>query len=164
MERMAPSIEQAKTLRAAGLETVEELMYADLRARGWEKADAFYAVYRDLYDKYPKKEVDKIIKEMEHTPAIIRRMDDKKEMPGACLGDAELAKETSKEKILSDLVIARRKMKEGTKEWADTTKMIGDYARIKQDDIKTDEQPIRYFLPVKYPTSCDKCLLKDKKR
>lgn len=164
MKRLSPSIGQTKIFEETGLETVEDLMYADLRASGWDKWDAFYAVFRDEPGEYTKKNTEKVIREMEHTPAIVRRMNRNKGGEAARLGDAELARETSKEKILSDLVIARRKMKEGTKEWAETTKMIGDYARIKQDDIKTDERPIRYYLPVKYPTSCENCLLRAKKK
>ncbi len=165
MERLAPSIAQTKIFKETGLETVEELVYADLRAAGWDRADAFYAAYRDSFTSYPKRELDKMMKRMDSDPRITSRMDSfaaKDEEPR--MGTADLARETSKEKILTDLVIARKRMKEGTKEWAELTKMIGDYAKIKQDEIKTSEEPIRYFLPVSMPTSCKDCIIGMNKR
>lgn len=59
----------------------------------------------------------------------------------------ELARETSKEKILTDLIIARRKLKEGTKEWGDYTKMIAEYSKIKQDDIQVEDTTVHIYLP-----------------
>lgn len=144
-------------MNKTGIETVEELMYADLRRVGWDKADAFYAAFRHIYSTYPKREQMKVMTRLENDPKIKARI-------AGSTGEKEisleaLAKETSKEKILSDLVMARKRMREGTKEWAETTKMIADYAKIKQDEIKTDEQPIRYFIPVHYPRRCRDCLI-----
>lgn len=155
--RLQSSASQRQVLDKTGISTVEELMYADLRRAGWAKSDAFYVSFRHLYSTYPKGEQMKIMTRLENTPSIKARI----------AGDTgekeisleELAKETSKEKILSDLVMARKRMREGTKEWAETTKMIADYAKIKQDEIKTDEEPIRYHLPVHYPTRCQDCLI-----
>lgn len=161
MERLAASTVQTKMLRESGIQTVEELMYADLRGCGWDKYDAFYAVYRNSYASYKKSDVDKMIRGMEKDPCISRRIKKSPEPSDnkARISASELAWETSKEKILSDLVIARKKMGEGTKEWAETTKMIGDYAKIKQDNIKTEEEPIKYFLPANMPTSCKDCII-----
>lgn len=139
-------------------------MYADLRRIGWDKADAFYVSFHHLYSGYAMREQNAIMKRLEADPNISRRIigekkDDERMTP------AELARETSKEKIISDLLKARKRTREGTKEWADYTKMIADYTKIKQDDIKVDEQPIRYYLPVNYPTSCKDCLIyKNKER
>lgn len=155
--RLQSSAMQRQILNKTGIETVEELMYADLRRAGWDKADAFYAAFRHLYGTYPKRDQAKVMARLENDPKIKARMAGSTGEKEISL--EELAKETSKEKILSDLVMARKRMREGTKEWAETTKMIADYAKIKQDDIKTDEQPIRYFLPVHYPTSCKDCLV-----
>lgn len=155
--RLQSSAIQRQILDKTGISTVEELMYADLRRAGWDKADAFYASFRHLYGTYPKRDQMKIMTRLENDPKIKARMagsDNNKE-----ISLEELAKETSKEKILSDLVMARKRMREGTKEWAETTKMIADYAKIKQDEIKTDEQPIRYFLPLRYPSRCKDCLI-----
>lgn len=133
-------------------------MYADLRRVGWDKSDAFYAAFHDLYSDYPMSQQKKLLKSFEENPAIQARI--AKTVDGeSMLSLDELAKETSKEKIISDLIIARKNTKPGTKDWADYTKMIADYTKIKQDDIKTDEQPIRYHLPVLYPRTCKDCLI-----
>ena len=160
MDRIAASTAQKKMLKESGIRTVEELMYADLRSCGWDKYDAFYAAYRDNYVTCTKTEIDKVTRKMDKDPCISRRIKKNPEpSSGGLISAAELARETSKEKILSDLVIARKKMGEGTKEWSEITKMIGDYAKIKQDNIKTDEEPIKYFLPANMPTSCKDCII-----
>lgn len=73
------------------------------------------------------------------------------------LSPEELAKATSKEQILTDLIVARRKMKEGTKEWTEQTRLIAEYARIKQDELQTEDTTVHYFLPLNYPTNCQSC-------
>ena len=71
----------------------------------------------------------------------------------------ELAKATSKEKILKDLVLAQRKAKYGSPEWLKIVAAIADYNKIKQDEIDTDNNTVMYYLPVSYPTRCSDCLL-----
>lgn len=153
---------QRRIMEKTGISSVEDLMYADLRHVGWDKGDAFYAAYRHLYSKYKMPEQRKIMAAIEADPAVKKRIEGERETEKRLTGE-QLAVETSKEKIISDLIIARKAMKPGTKEWGEYTKMIADYSKIKQDDIKTDEQPIRYYLPALYPTSCKDCLLKKKK-
>lgn len=158
--KLQSSAIQRDILDKSGIGSVEELMYADLRHSGWDKSDAFYAAFRDYYDfeDMSKSQQAKLMKALESTPAIQTRI--AKTVDGEnMLSLDELAKETSKEKIISDLIIARKNTKPGTKDWADYTKMIADYTKIKQDDIKTDEQPIRYHLPVHYPRTCRDCLI-----
>lgn len=71
-----------------------------------------------------------------------------------------LAKETSKEKILSDLIVARSKVRPSSKEWVELTKLLGDYARIKQDDIDNGkERTIHFYVPTSVPLSCGSCPL-----
>ena len=72
----------------------------------------------------------------------------------------ELAKATSKEKILSDLVIAQRRQKQGSPDWLKTTALIADYNKIKQDDIQVEDTTVHFYLPKNYPTSCKDCLLR----
>ena len=75
------------------------------------------------------------------------------------LSPEELAKATSKEQILTDLVIARRRMKEGTKEWTEQTRLIAEYARIKQDELQTEDSTVHFFLPCDFPTGKNDCVL-----
>lgn len=162
-QRLSPSAKQREILKKTGIGTVEELIYADLRRVGWDKADAFYAAFHHLYSAYPLKDQKKLMASFDADQSIKDRIagpDPGKEI----LPLDELAKATSKEKILSDLLKARMRTREGTKEWNDLTKMIADYAKIKQDEIKTDEQPIRYFLPARYPKSCKDCLINKNKK
>lgn len=156
--RLQASAAMRNTMDKAHIGTVEELIYADLRRIGWDKSDAFYVSFRHLYGTYTKSQQTQVMNSLENDPDIKARIAGFKEGKDVIPLD-ELAKATSKEKILSDLLIARKRTREGTKEWNDLTKMIADYAKIKQDDIKTDEQPIRYHLPVHYPRSCKDCLI-----
>lgn len=166
MERLQTSARQRELLERTGLSSVEELMYADLRRSGWEKGDAFYAVYRDSFSAFSKGQQRIMIKKMEESPAIKARMNQNGENDnkGKKMSIEELAKETSKEKVLSDLVMARNKMAEGTKEWIDTTRLIAEYAKIKDESTKIDKQLTRYYLPAKYPRSCKDCLIYINKR
>lgn len=159
--RLQPSTIQKKILNETGISSVEELMYADLQRIGWDKGDAFYVAFHHIYCNYTPAEQRRAMKEIDSREPIARRVAERSVSEGGVsISAEELARETSKEKILADLVRAKRGMKEGSKEWAETTKMIADYSKIKQDNLKTDNQPIRYFLPVAYPKSCDDCLLK----
>lgn len=162
-QRLSPSAKQREILQKTGIETVEELIYADLRRVGWDKGDAFYAAFHHIYSDYPMKDQRKLMASFESEPSIRDRIAGPD--PGKDIIPLdELAKATSKEKILSDLLKARKRTREGTKEWNDLTKMIADYAKIKQDEIKTDEQPIKYFLPARYPSSCKDCLIYQNKK
>lgn len=156
--RLQSSITQREILNKTKIKTVEELMYADLRRVGWDKADAFYAAFRHLYSAYPLSQQKKLMSQLESDQHIKARIAGAEEGKNKISGE-ELSMETSKEKILSDLIVARKSMKLGSKEWGEYTKMIADYSKIKQDDIKTDDRPIRYFLPVRYPRSCSECLI-----
>lgn len=154
--RLQASAVQKELMEKTKIGSVEELMYADLRRAGWGQSDAFYAAFHHIYSSYPLGQQRKLMKQLEQNPYIKARIAlvDKDK-----LSSSELATETSKEKVLSDLVLAKRRTKEGTKEWIDLTKMIADYTKIKQDDLKTDDQPIKYFIPVKYPRRCEECLI-----
>lgn len=155
---MQSSAIQRKIMEQTGIKSVEDLMYADLRRAGWDKGDAFYAAYHNIYSGYKLSDQRQIIAKIESDTAIAARISGMKNGEKKISGE-ELAMETSKEKILSDLIIARKSMKPGSKEWGEYTKMIADYSKIKQDEIKTDDKPIRYLLPVHYPKSCKDCLI-----
>ena len=162
--RLQPSTAQKKILNETGISSIEELMYADLQRAGWDKGDAFYAAFHNIVCNYTQAEQRKVMKEIDAREPVARRVSTRSVTEGGLsISAEELARETSKEKILADLVRAKRGMKEGSKEWAETTKMIADYSKIKQDNLKTDNQPIQYFLPVAYPKSCKDCLLRENK-
>ena len=66
-----------------------------------------------------------------------------------------LLNEISKEAMLKDLAKARKKMTFGSKEWLDTNKMIADITRMKQEEVKTEDNTVHYFIPL----TCHKCSL-----
>ncbi len=163
-ERLQASASMRAVMEKTGIGTVEELIYADLRRMGWSKSDAFYVAFGRIYRSYTMVQQRKLLNEYETKPAIVARINNSVDAGAGTIPLDELAKETSKEKILSDLLVARKRYKSGSKEWTDLTKAIADYAKIKQDDIKTDEKPMRYFLPVHYPTRCQDCLVYQQKK
>lgn len=158
--RLQTSAALRDVLEKTKISTVEDLVYADLRRAGWNKSDAFYAAYWHIYSDYPMITQKQFLKHVEDDPNIKARINDSDNK----LSRTELTNETSKEKVLTDLVLAKRRTREGSKEWIDLTKMIADYTKIKQDDIKMDDTPIRYYLPVKYPRRCDECLIYQQKK
>lgn len=151
------SARQKDVLSETGINSVEKLMYADLRAAEWSKEDAFYVTYREQCANYNRTELNRFIKELEADQAIKDRIAGKRRSNE--ITPEALAKATSKNQILSDLLKARKHTQPASKEWSDLTKMIGDYARIKQDDLKETEEQIKYYIPVKYPRSCADCLI-----
>lgn len=155
--RFAISASLRQELDNTKIGTVEDLMYADLRHMGWTKQDAFYVSYHHVYGSMSITQQNRIATKIESNPYIKARIDNIRDK--TMLSPDEIAKETSKEKLLSDLLLARSRTKSGSKEWIDITAKIADYAKIKQDDIKTDDQPIRYHLPVHYPRTCKDCLI-----
>lgn len=62
--RMQQSASQRRILEQTGIKTVEELMYADLRKIGWDKSDAFYAAFRNLYYSYPRSEQNALMRQL----------------------------------------------------------------------------------------------------
>lgn len=148
--------------RAYGMADVHYLIYADLRACGWTMRNAWMVAFNGYGTTWAKDALEKEMNRLESLESVQKRI---QEVTGARTSEKEdltpeeLAKETSKEKILKDLVIARRRYKEGSKEWTEQTKLIAEYSRIKQDDIQVEDTTCHFFLPHSYPTCCDDCLI-----
>ena len=157
------SIKANKLKKKYGMAETEYLVYADLRACGWSIEDAWNVAFQNEGVTWPADELKRQQNKLESLDSVQQRMADTrgdtkdKKIADAELSAEELARETSKDKILADLVIAKKKMTQGTKEWIDTTKMIGDFTRIKQDELQTEDTTIHYFLPISFPKSCDEC-------
>lgn len=138
------------------------LIYADLRACGWTIDNAWNVAFNGEGATWSNAMLEREKKKLESLESVQKRIEeirgmrteDKEE-----LTPEELARATSKEKILTDLVLTQSRQKKGTKEWQETTKMIAEYSRIKQDDIQTEDTTIHYHLPVNYPNRCSDCLL-----
>lgn len=143
-----------------GMKSPEYLIYADLRAAGWSQRDAWMVAFQGTGLSWDKAELEREMNKLESLDSVKKRIADTQ---GKAIEDKlspeELAKATSKEQILTDLVVARKKMKEGTKEWTEQTRLIAEYARIKQDELQTEDSTVHFYLPVNYPNSCSECLI-----
>lgn len=159
-------IYQPKTVKLAKeLElNPDEMAVIDLIAAGWDKDEAFKLVYRVgfAWDKAAlNSEVKKIL---EKEGAKKRRRKTKKALDKETVEDAEMSQpvaemnfmdKVSKENTLRELVRAKEKMELGSKEWLETTKMIADINRLKQDEVKTEDTTVHFYLPLQ----CHQCSL-----
>lgn len=155
---LSPAI--IKRAKSYGMKATEYLIYADLRAAGWPQRDAWMVAFQGKGVTWTKAELEREMNKLEALGSVQRRIADTQgTKSGEGLSPEELAKATSKEQILTDLVLARRRVKEGSKEWGDYTKMIGDFTKIKQDELQTEDTTVHFYLPANYPDSCANCLL-----
>lgn len=146
-----------------GLKDARYLCYAAMRAAGVGINDAWNLTFQNAGLTWDKNRLKAEQQKLEGLDGVQKFIADIKKVNGGGEGDDmsadDLAKATSKEKILSDLLKARALTKASSKEWIDITAKIADYARIKQDEIKEEDSTIHYFIPVNYPTSCKDCLI-----
>lgn len=147
-----------------GLKDARYLCYAAMRAAGIGINDAWNLTFQNAgltWDKNRLKAEQQKLENLDGVQQFVAEL--KKERENKSQTDEisadDLAKATSKEKILSDLLKARNLTKPSSKEWIDITSKIADYARIKQDEIKEEDTTIHYYLPVNYPKTCKDCLL-----
>ena len=148
--------------RTYGMADVHYMIYADLRACGWSMRNAWMVAFNGQGTNWTKEMLEKEMNRLESLESVQKRIEEvtgKRTSGKEDLTPEELAKETSKEKILKDLVIARRRYKEGSKEWTEQTKLIAEYSRIKQDDIQVEDTTVHFHLPVSYPNRCEECLI-----
>ena len=61
----------------------------------------------------------------------------------------------TKEETLKGLIIAKSKMKAGSKEWLDATKLIADLQQMKKDIVEEEDTTVHYYLPL----TCNRCSL-----
>lgn len=155
-------LKQAKQLKMA---SPEYKIYADLRAAGNAMRDSWAIAFQGKGFNWPKDTLEREMNKLESLESVQTRI---AEVQGKKIENEhsedltpeQLAKATSKEQILKDLVIARSKIKNtSSKEWADYTKMIGDFAKIKQDELQTEDTTCHFYLPINYPTGKNDCLL-----
>lgn len=147
-----------------GLKDARYLCYAAMRAAGIGINDAWNLTFQNAgltWDKNRLKAEQQKLENLEGVQLFISELKKERENKSQIeeISADDLAKATSKEKILSDLLKARNLTKPSSKEWIDITSKIADYARIKQDEIKEEDTTIHYYLPVNYPKTCKDCLL-----
>lgn len=148
--------------------SAEALAFADLCAVGWEPTDAYIVAYRKgatWVKKALKDEVEKILQNQPVKDRIAetkRVLSDRQKEAIMNVASDERNKVVgsalSKEQMLYDLQVAKTNMVVGSKEWIDTNKLIVDVTRMKQEEVKQEDNTIVYHLPVSYPTGCHDCL------
>lgn len=154
MEGYSLSVNAIKRSKSYKMAVPEYLIYSDLRAAGWTQHDAWAVAFQGKGLNWTKAELDREMSKLETLDSVQNRIaelrGEKKEKDKEGLTPEELAKETSKETILTELILSKRKMKEGSKEWIEQVKLIADYSKIKQDELQTEDTTIHFFLPERY--------------
>ena len=148
--------------RTYGMADVHYMIYADLRACGWTMRNAWMVAFNGYGVNWTKDMLEKEMNRLESLESVQKRIEEvmgKRTSEKEELTPEELAKATSKEKILSDLVIAQRRQKQGSPDWLKTTALIADYNKIKQDDIQVEDTTCHFYLPLSYPNRCEDCLI-----
>lgn len=85
-----------------------------------------------------------------------------KALQGAALATSEDTDNRSKDDVISELNRLANQVKE-PKERATILMKLADLQNMKDEPTEQEkelEQKIRYHLPVRYPTSCDDCLIR----
>ena len=148
--------------RTYGMADVHYMIYADLRACGWSMRNAWMVAFNGQGTNWTKDMLEKEMNRLESLESVQKRIEavtggrtsDKEE-----LTPEELAKATSKEKMLKDLVLSERKAKYGSPESLKIVAAIAEYNKIKQDDIQVEDTTVHFFLPENYPNRCEDCLI-----
>ena len=146
----------------------EELAFADLIATGWPVEDAWAAAIRKGLT-WPKRQLKEEQEQLHQSPAVQERIAatrnvltsrQKEAISKASKSERAqvIDRATSKENMLFNLQTALDNMTVGSSEWMKTSQLIVDVTRMKQDEVKQDDNIIHYHLPVQYPTGCKDCL------
>lgn len=145
----------------------EELAFADLLALGWPPEDAWACAIRKgvTWTKAAKKEAlmelmenEGVKKRMGVTKgASLKTRTEQKKKDKDLNGKALLERATNKETKIIELQ-AKLEATHDTSEWLKINQQIIDVTRMKQEEVKRDDNTIHHFLPVQYPTGCQDCL------
>ena len=154
-------LKQAKQLKMA---SPEYKIYADLRAAGNAMRDSWAIAFQGYGFNWPKDTLEREMNKLESLESVQTRIAEvqgkkAKNENAEELSPEELAKATSKEQILKDLVLAQRKAKYGSPEWLKIVASIADYNKIKQDEIDTENNVVHYYIPLSMPRCCEDCII-----
>lgn len=158
------SVDTYKKAKALKMKDPRYYIYASLRGSGMSMRDSWAIAFQGYGFNWPKGELEREMNILESQESVQNRIAEvqgkkAKNENSEELTQEELAKATSKEQILKDLVLAQRKAKYGSPEWLKIVASIADYNKIKQDEIDTENNTVLFYLPVAYPRTCSDCLL-----
>jgi len=157
-----------KLARSLGL-TPEQMAFADLITQGWSEEDAYAVAIRTGMATWNRTAIKDEVAKILSSAAIQKRIAANKEV----LRESQVKKiqkdmkenaddllelATNKEKKLIELQTILKTLKPGSTEYNKVNDQIINISRMKQNEVKTDDKTIHYYLPVSYPTGCHDCL------
>lgn len=159
------SVDTYKKAKALKMKDPRYYIYASLRGSGMSVRDSWAIAFQgEGIGVWEKSFLENEMNKLEAQESVQKRIAEVqgkkvKNENSEELTAEELAKATSKEQILKDLVLAQRKAKYGSPEWLKIVASIADYNKIKQDEIDTENNVCHFYLPVDYPHGKNDCLL-----
>lgn len=158
------SVDTYKKAKALKMKDPRYYIYASLRGSGMSIRDCWSIAFQGEGLNWDKSFLEGEMNKLEAQESVQKRIAEvqgkkAKNEDAEELSPEELAKATSKEQILKDLVLAQRKAKYGSPEWLKIVASIADYNKIKQDEIDTESTTCHFYLPVDYPSDCQSCLI-----
>lgn len=154
------------------LRTPMHKVFCELVLAGWEKEDAYafsglwnptYSTLMNIQDmNHLLKEdvgvvnyIDMRVKEQEALKKKAKRAAAEEEKVKTEIAEIDMTTELSKEMQLKELLVAKQKFAVGSKEWLDVKKMIAEITRVKQDEMKDEEDVVHFYVPIQ----CHNCSL-----
>jgi len=158
------SVDIRKKAKALGMKDVRYYIYASLRGTGISMRDAWSIAFQGQGLNWDKAILEREMNKLESLESVQKRIAEVQGKKAENIAEdsvtpEELAKATSKEQILKDLVVVKGKYKPGSKEWTEAVKMIADYNKIKQDEMQSEDTTCHFYLPINYPRGREDCYL-----
>ncbi len=158
------SVDTYKKAKALKMKDPRYYIYASLRGSGMSMRDSWAVAFQGQGFNWDKAVLEREMNKLESLESVQTRIAEIQGKKSASLEEdvvspEQLAKATSKEQILKDLVIVKGKYKPGSKEWTEAVKMIADYNKIKQDEMQTEDTTVHFYIPAQYPVDCQSCLI-----
>lgn len=160
-----PSNSLLKEVKKRKLPNPETKVFCDLVIAGWDKEDAY--IFSNLWNStysalMNRQDMDKLLQNQFVSSYIDEKMkaaENKKKKAAKEekieVTEIDVAEELSKEAQLTELIRAKKMHQEGSKEWLDIKKMIADITRVKQDEIKDEDDLVHFYVPIQ----CHQCSL-----
>lgn len=147
--------------------SIQEKIFADLMLSGWKEEDAYVAAFGyniNYSEEYVRAQMRNVISNPDFSKYIEQKG---KNMEGRATPDelesltgGNILQKATKEETLKDLLLAKSKMRFGSKEWLDATKLIADLQQMKKDTVDEEDTTVHYYLPL----NCHQCPYSPKNR
>ena len=162
------SAKTSKLARSLNL-TPEKMAFADLVTQGWPEEDAYAVAIRTGMATWNRAAIKDEVAKLLASEAVQQRIAANKQVLRESQvkriqkdmkdnADELLELATNKEKKLIELQTILKDLKPGSTEYNKVNDQIINISRMKQNEVKTDDKTVHYYLPVSYPTGCQNCL------